>query len=87
MATNIQGGKEGYAGRSPGREEVQRSTKGIVTIKKGRHSDPFLNCSSLPADYRVDSISNPQASSNGSGMYLEFLLRRAHSRRRVERKY
>src|SRR5205814_4921851 len=35
----------------------------------------------------VDSISNPQAASKGSGMYLEFLLRRAHSRRRVERKY
>jgi len=27
--------------------------------------------------YKVDSISKPQASSNGSGMYLEFLLRRA----------
>src|SRR6202522_3250807 len=37
--------------------------------------------------YSVDSISNPQASRRGSGMYLEFLLRRAHSRRRVERKY
>src|SRR6185437_3995414 len=41
----------------------------------------------INAAYRVDSISKPQASSNGSGMYLEFLLRRAHSRRRVERKY
>src|SRR6266481_2600521 len=39
------------------------------------------------ASYKVDSISKPQASSNGSGMYLEFLLRRAHSRNRVERKY
>src|SRR5271155_1022370 len=39
------------------------------------------------AVYRVDSISKPQASSRGSGMYLEFLLRRAHSRRRVERRY
>src|SRR5579864_6872929 len=37
--------------------------------------------------YSVDSISKPQASRRGSGMYLEFLLRRAHSRRRVERKY
>ena len=37
--------------------------------------------------YRVDSISKPQASSKGSGMYLEFLLRRAHSRSRVERRY
>src|SRR5438270_9013538 len=39
------------------------------------------------ARYSVDSISKPQASSNGSGIYLEFLLRRAHSRRRVERIY
>src|SRR5882724_954771 len=39
------------------------------------------------SSYKVDSISNPQASSSGSGMYLEFLLRRAHSRRRVDRKY
>src|SRR5208282_6696604 len=37
--------------------------------------------------YNVDSISKPQASSNASGIYLEFLLRRAHSRRRVERMY
>src|SRR5215472_17397592 len=37
--------------------------------------------------YRVDSISNPHASRRGSGMYFEFLLRRAHSRRRVERTY
>src|ERR1700690_436127 len=37
--------------------------------------------------YRVDSISNPQASRRGSGMYLEFLFLRAHSRRRVERMY
>src|SRR5579872_6466797 len=37
--------------------------------------------------YSVDSISNPQASSNGSGIYFEFLLRRAHSRSRVERTY
>src|SRR5882672_11344269 len=37
--------------------------------------------------YRVDSISKPHASSRGSGMYLEFLFRRAHSRKRVDRKY
>src|SRR5258708_19184857 len=37
--------------------------------------------------YSVDSISKPQASRRGSGMYFEFLLRRAHSRRRVERRY
>ncbi len=37
--------------------------------------------------YNADSISKPQASKSASGMYLEFLLRRAHSRRRVERIY
>jgi hypothetical protein len=37
--------------------------------------------------YNVDSISKPQASSKASGMYLEFLFRRAHSRRRVDRMY
>src|SRR5262249_53755022 len=40
-----------------------------------------------PCVYNVDSISKPQASKRGSGMYFEFLLRRAHSRRRVERTY
>src|SRR5579872_4305843 len=39
------------------------------------------------SNYSVDSISNPHASSSGSGMYFEFLFRRAHSRRRVERRY
>src|SRR5712671_7774 len=37
--------------------------------------------------YRVDSISKPQASKRGSGMYFEFLFLRAHSRKRVERMY
>src|ERR1700733_7290453 len=37
--------------------------------------------------YRVDSISKPQASKSGSGIYFEFLFRRAHSRNRVDRKY
>src|SRR6202161_3766729 len=41
----------------------------------------------FPLGYSVDSISKPQASRRGSGMYLEFLLRRAHSRRRVDRRY
>src|SRR5579863_8048912 len=40
-----------------------------------------------PCGHSVDSISNPHASKRGSGMYLEFLLRRAHSRKRVERRY
>src|SRR5215471_11344630 len=52
--------------------------------KKAAKWQPF---SRKPLDYSVDSISNPQASRRGSGMYLEFLLRRAHSRRRVERTY
>ena len=30
--------------------------------------------------YNVDSISNPQASRSASGIYLEFLFRRAHSK-------
>src|SRR5271163_1439051 len=37
--------------------------------------------------YSIDSISKPQASSSASGIYLEFLLCLAHSRRRVERMY
>ena len=37
--------------------------------------------------YNVDSISNPHASKSASGMYLEFLFRRAHSRNRVDRMY
>src|SRR5271170_6104354 len=37
--------------------------------------------------YSVDSISKPQASNSASGMYFEFLFRRAHSRKRVERMY
>jgi len=44
-------------------------------------------CLSWRKCYNVDSISNPQASRRASGMYLEFLLRRAHSRRRVDRMY
>src|SRR5438132_182344 len=52
--------------------------------KKGRRNRrPFTF---IPL-YSVDSISNPQACSKGSGMYFEFLLRRAHSRKRVERWY
>src|SRR5207302_6294778 len=39
------------------------------------------------ANYSVDSISKPQASSSASGMYFEFLFRRAHSRSLVERMY
>src|SRR6202035_6070721 len=56
------------------------------TKVKGRHLRP-LPFSLQIAGYRVDSISKPQASRRGSGMYLEFLLRRAHSRRRVDRRY
>jgi hypothetical protein len=40
-----------------------------------------------PEIYKVDSISKPHASRSASGMYLEFLFRRAHSRRRVDRMY
>ena len=55
-----------------------------VEAKKGRRIPAAF---STRAGYRVDSISNPQASNRGSGMYFEFLLRRAHSRKRVERMY
>src|SRR6185503_14837334 len=63
-----------FSGLSFGQHEYKRPPAG----------GPSLN---NPRDYSVDSISNPHASSKGSGMYLEFLLRRAHSRRRVERRY
>ena len=46
-----------------------------------------LFASDLLLVYNVDSISKPQASSSASGIYFEFLLRRAHSRNRVERTY
>src|ERR1700691_2245414 len=61
----------------------------LLKMEKGRQGDPFSESSVnlTPCGYRVDSISKPQASSNGSGMYLEFLFRRAHSRNRVDRKY
>src|SRR6266849_6300487 len=52
---------------------------------KGSHAATLRQTKSVY--YRVDSISKPQASSNGSGMYFEFLFRRAHSRRRVDRRY
>ena len=41
----------------------------------------------LNPPYNVDSISKPHASSSASGMYFEFLFRRAHSRKRVDRTY
>src|ERR1700727_2487890 len=46
-----------------------------------------IRCAKCRPNYRVDSISKPHASRRGSGIYFEFLLRRAHSRRRVERRY
>src|SRR5262249_3537831 len=55
--------------------------------KKGCQPKVGSPFSRKPLNYSVDSISNPQASRRGSGMYFEFLLRRAHSRRRVERTY
>src|ERR1700722_1081808 len=59
-------------------------------MQKGRLSATLLISQSLnftTLSYRVDSISKPQASRRGSGMYFEFLFRRAHSRSRVDRKY
>src|ERR1700704_3163792 len=54
---------------------------------KGRSGGAALKIALEPRPYSVDSISKPQASRSGSGMYFEFLLRRAHSRRRVDRRY
>jgi hypothetical protein len=52
-----------------------------------RKACPLVQQSTASKNYRVDSISNPQASSRASGMYFEFLFRRAHSRSLVERIY
>src|SRR5258706_2922093 len=60
-------------------------SRGIARNEKAAEAGGFFNFPGCL--YSVDSISNPQASSSGSGMYFEFLLRRAHSRRRVERRY
>src|ERR1017187_8478643 len=56
----------------------------MPSSRKGPHQAALTEIGGF---YRVDSISNPQASRRGSGMYLEFLFLRAHSRRRVERMY
>src|SRR4029077_2174364 len=55
-------------------------------MEKGRLGATLI-ANPAPCGYRVDSISKPQDSSRGSGMYFEFLFRRAHSRSRVERRY
>src|SRR5438270_9457880 len=65
-----------------GRPSLQKFS--FSAIKKAAWRRPCLN---FQLNYKVDSISKPQASSKGSVMYLEFLLRRAHSRRRIDRKY
>src|SRR5205807_5603625 len=71
--------------QQPGAERSWYSPRSADSQKiKGRRiGDPRFVL--LPG-YRVDSISKPQASKSGSGMYFEFLLRRAHSRRRVDRR-
>ena len=69
---------EGGATKFVRREKLKRS-------KNAARRRRF--CSNWPKAYNVDSISKPQASRRASGMYLEFLLRRAHSRRRVDRMY
>src|SRR5258708_722141 len=56
-----------------------------ISLQKRR--PPKMAACELFWSYSVDSISKPQASRSGSGMYLEFLFRRAHSRKRVERMY
>src|SRR5947199_6371821 len=64
---------------------TMRSGCSCKTQRAALSERPFESFSN-PA-YSVDSISKPHASSKGSGMYFEFLFRRAHSRKRVERKY
>ena len=67
-------GKLAYqSGPGKGRQEKRAAAAALLTL--------------TPTPYKVDSISKPQASSRGSGMYFEFLFRRAHSRSRVERRY
>ena len=63
--------------------------QGLADSRNGANKKAAKRAASAkePALYSVDSISNPHASSKGSGMYFEFLLRRAHSRKRVERRY
>src|SRR5882672_10734602 len=38
----------------------------------------------LQLDHRVNSISKPPAYSNGKEMYIELVVKRAHSRRRMD---
>ncbi len=67
---------------------ANRADRGRFQDRRRRCRPHWAASSRGPAAaYRVDSISNPQASSSASGMYFEFLFLRAHSRRRVERMY
>jgi hypothetical protein len=64
--------------------------KHIIAKHKGRSGESGPELQEIPVTstrYSVDSISKPQASSKGSGIYFEFLLRRAHSLSRVDRRY
>jgi hypothetical protein len=82
-ATDAKGAPEGQ------RQETTTKNKEtkIQKIKTAQFGGLFSFSFQLESAYRVDSISNPQASKSGSGIYFEFLLRRAHSRSRVERRY
>jgi hypothetical protein len=62
------------------------NTKGQLNNKSAAQWRRFCGIESKNC-YNVDSISKPQASRRASGMYFEFLFRRAHSRSRVERMY
>src|SRR5277367_3221050 len=66
---------------------IQRGSKGLRGKRRGPLNRAAPKNIMTLALYNVDSISKPQASNRGSGIYFEFLFRRAHSRRRVERKY
>ena len=66
--------------------ELQKSSINPQIAKASPEGGAFAYRRS-PTSYNVDSISNPQASRSASGIYLEFLFLRAHSRRRVDRMY
>src|ERR1700690_78504 len=76
----------GRAITDPGSKRL-RAVKLRAVNKKGSPKATLPSKCASKTAYSVDSISNPQASINGSGMYFEFLFRRAHSRSRVDRKY
>ena len=73
---------------SPSRpsDDTSENTLSPPNAKTPPEGGVFVSQEAILA-YNVDSISKPQASSSASGIYFEFLFRRAHSRKRVDRIY